>query len=203
MLRAEIDGWELTYLCAGEEVPTDEASAVLGYDVRKESVVFDHPRARRVILDMPMKASVNRYFGVVHWSDGTDLEELDQRARAGDDLSEMLGAGLFCNLQDVQCLECGDNHLVAVADGGNPIVTLGPPARPRVLHDVSDVRQHVVHPPRRALRRRVTPVGRQAGRRPRESSRARSAVRSSSRTALSGTMNGLSRSVLPARWSSA
>jgi len=122
--RSSIDRWELTYFCAGDEIPTDAAADVLGYDFRKESVVFDHPRARRVILDMPMKASVHRYFGVVHWSDGTDLEELDQRARAGDDLTDGLGTGLFCNLHDVQCRECGNNHLVAVADGGNPVVTL-------------------------------------------------------------------------------
>jgi hypothetical protein len=124
MNRTSIDGWAVTYFAAGEEVPTAEASGVRGYEFRKDSAVFDNPRARRVILDMPMKTATNRYFGIVHWSDGADLEALDQRSRAGEDLSEQLEAGLFCNLNDVQCLVCSNNHLVAVADGGNPIVTL-------------------------------------------------------------------------------
>ena len=73
---------------------------------------------------MPMRTATNRYFGVVHWSDGTDLEELDRRARAGSDLSDDLQRGMFCNISSAQCLVCDNNHLVAVADGGNPIVTV-------------------------------------------------------------------------------
>ena len=124
MNRSAIDGWAVTFFAAGEEIPSAETAELRGYEFRKDTAAFDHRRVRRVVLDMPMKTSLHRYFGVVHWSDGTDLEELDRRSRAGADLSEELGAGLFCNLNDVQCLVCGNNHLVAVADGGNPIVTL-------------------------------------------------------------------------------
>lgn len=124
MNRSSIDKRAVTYFAAGEEIPADESANVRGYDFRKDSAVFDHPRARRAILDFPMKLRVDRYFGVVHWSDGTDLEELDRRSRAGDDLSAALEAGLFCELGDVQCLVCANNHLVAVPDGGMPVVTV-------------------------------------------------------------------------------
>lgn len=124
MNRTSIDGWAATYVAAGEEIPADEAAGVRGYDFRKDRAVFDHDRARRLILDVPMKSGAYRFFGVVHWSDGSDLEDLDRRSRTADDLSERLSTGLFCTLNDVQCLVCANNHLVAVADGGYPIVTL-------------------------------------------------------------------------------
>lgn len=122
--RSTIDGWAVRFFAAGEKVPSTVTAGLRGYQFRKDIAAFDHRRVRRIVIDMPMKTSLHRYFGVVQWSDGTDLEELDRRSRAGADLSEELGAGLFCNLNDVQCLVCNNNHLVAVADGGNPIVTL-------------------------------------------------------------------------------
>ena len=124
MNRSSIDNRAVTYFSAGEEIPADESANVRGYDFRKDSAVFDHPRARRAILDFPMKLRVDRYFGVVHWSDGTDLEEVDRRARSGEDLSDDLQRGIFCDIRSAQCMVCHNNHRVAVADGGNPVVTV-------------------------------------------------------------------------------
>ncbi len=124
MNRSRIDGWTVTYFSAGEEIPDAELTDVRGYQFRHDSAAFDHPRVRRAILDMPMKTGLRRYFGAIHWSDGTDLEALDGRARAGEDLTAALADGLFCDIRNVQCLVCHDNHLVAVADSGNPIVTI-------------------------------------------------------------------------------
>jgi hypothetical protein len=122
--RSTIDGLDVTYFSAGEEIPTAETVDVKGYEFRNDSAAFDHPRLRRAILDIPMGASAWRFFGVVHWSDGTDLEELDREARAGSDLSPALERGIFCEIRSVQCLVCHNNHRVAVADGGNPVVTV-------------------------------------------------------------------------------
>lgn len=124
MNRSTIDGRGATYFAAGEEIPTGESEGVRGYEFRDDSVAFDHPRLRRLILDMPMRTATNRYFGVVHWSDGTDLEELDRRARADGDISDDLQRGIFCEIRSAQCMVCHNNHRVAVADGGNPIVTV-------------------------------------------------------------------------------
>jgi len=118
-----VDGWAMSCFAAGEEIPSAGIEGLRDYEFRLESVVIDHPRVRRVILEMPMKSGLWRYFGVVHWSDGTDLEEFDRRSRAGEDLNASLEDGIFCSLRDVQCLVCHTNHLVAVADGGVPIVT--------------------------------------------------------------------------------
>lgn len=72
-----------------------------------------------------MRSGTWTYFGVVHWDDGRDLDELDSVARRGaaDELAAALAAGLFCQLVTVQCRACGDNHLVAVPDPGMPVVT--------------------------------------------------------------------------------
>jgi len=77
--RSAIDGWAVTFFAAGEEIPSAETVELRGYEFRKDTASFDHRRVRRVVLDMPMKTSLHRYFGVVHWSDATDLEELDRR----------------------------------------------------------------------------------------------------------------------------
>jgi hypothetical protein len=124
VIRSAIDGSTVTYFCAGEEIPAGETADVKGYDFRNDSAAFDHPRLRRAILDVPMGASTWRFFGVVHWSDGTDLEELDRTARAGGELSPALERGIFCEIRSVQCQVCHNNHRVAVADGGIPIVTV-------------------------------------------------------------------------------
>lgn len=124
MNRSTIDDYAVTYFCAGEEIPSDETVDVKGYDFRNDSAAFDHPRLRRAILDVPMGAKAWRFFGVVHWSDGTDLEALDDAARAGDDLSATLEQGIFCEIRSVQCSVCHNNHRVAVADGGMPVVTV-------------------------------------------------------------------------------
>lgn len=123
MNRSSIDGYPVTYISAGEEIPPAELDGLRSYEFRHDAAAFDRPRLRRAILEMPMKSGPWRYFGVVHWSDGTDLEELDRRARAGDDLTGALEGGIFCDVRNVQCLVCHTNHLVAVPDGGKPIVT--------------------------------------------------------------------------------
>ena len=72
-----------------------------------------------------MKAQGRRSSAVVHWSDGTDLEELDDRSRAGDDLSAALEAGVVLRDSATSSASCAhNNHLVAVPDGGMPVVTV-------------------------------------------------------------------------------
>ena len=155
MNRSTIDGRGATYFAAGEEIPTGESEGVRGYEFRDDSVAFDHPRLRRLILDMPMRTATNRYFGVVHWSDGTDLEELDRRARADGDISDDLQRGNL--LRDPQRPVHGVPQQ-SPRGGGRRRQSdrhRRKATGPRVLDDVPHVREHVVPPPRRVVPGRV------------------------------------------------
>lgn len=63
-------------------------------------------------------------FGAVHWSDGRDLDDLDRRASAGNDISAELESGIFVQVTRVTDMVCGVESVVASIGTGLPAVTM-------------------------------------------------------------------------------
>ena len=125
-----LDGYAVRYVCAGEEMTAADREGAIGYVFRDDAVAFDHPRLRRAVVVFPWRdGAPRRVYGVLHWSDGTDLETLDQRARRGGDIAEEVDRALFCQIRGATCQACGNHVRMAAVDGGIPVATV---ARRRV-----------------------------------------------------------------------
>jgi len=120
-----VDGYAVRYFCAGDEMAAADTADLIGYAFRDDSVAFDHPRLRRAIVAFPWRdGPPRRIYGILHWSDGTDLEALDQRARASEDIAPAVDRALFCQVRGATCQRCGSNVRMAAVDGGIPVATL-------------------------------------------------------------------------------
>ncbi|MGD9482219.1 hypothetical protein WDH52_02990 [Streptomyces sp. TRM70308] len=94
--------WEVRYLPAGECV---EAGEDVGNYVEADArVLADHPRVRRCLV----RILRHRPFGLYcfHWSDGTDLETLDEMVREGCADRGDFSRALVGEALGMACLEC-------------------------------------------------------------------------------------------------
>lgn len=119
MIASSIDGWEVHLVLAGDHLDPDGPPVA-----RLDEVTADHPRLRRAVVTFPMeRRPPMRHHGLLHWDDGTDLADLDRRARDGEDVHLDLERALFCDLRWARCLRCGRDHHLVTFDAGLPIVT--------------------------------------------------------------------------------
>ena len=106
---------------AGRHIDIEIARTLVGFDASVDALLIEHPRLRRVVLRYGDDMNV---FGAVHWSDGRDLDDLDRRASAGDDISGDLEAGIFVQVTRVTDVACGVESVVAAIGTGLPAVTM-------------------------------------------------------------------------------
>ena len=113
----ELDGRQVDYLPAGEPAPTDEG--VKNLDVLEDRRLLQHQRMRRILVRLLPTWPLLYY--QLHWSDGTDLDALDETVRAGTaDDSDFAGA-LVTELRDIYCRNCQAGLRVAIVDTGHVI----------------------------------------------------------------------------------
>lgn len=125
MADTVLDGFAVRYVCAGEELTATDRDEAIGYVFRDDAVAFDHPRLRRAVVAFPrLDGAPFRVYGVLHWSDGTDLETLDQSARRGEDIAEAVDRALFCQIRGASCQACGNHVRIAAVDAGIPVATM-------------------------------------------------------------------------------
>src|SRR5580700_3688532 len=85
-----IAGRDLTYFGPGDELSPEDSGAI-GFDFSEDAGLHLHPRLRRVLTTMVRP--VPKFYGVLHWTDGSDLELLDERVYSGKvDDSDFAGA---------------------------------------------------------------------------------------------------------------
>jgi hypothetical protein len=118
--NVRIGSTEVVYLTPDSEVAEADPTPV-GYDFFEDLAIRRHPRFRRVLISFIKPIPL--YFGMLHWSDGTNLSHLDDQVRSGDPEAVGLKTGLFVQSRSLTCRACQAGLRLAVPDTGHPLVT--------------------------------------------------------------------------------
>lgn len=124
MIETSQAGIALEYYPSGDEIPVDAVDGLLGYEFRYEAMTTAHPRLRRTIATFPFLSGSARYFGVLHWDDGTDLDLLDTLAAGGADVSSAIDRALYCAVGGATCQVCHTPQLLVSPEAGLPTSSL-------------------------------------------------------------------------------
>ncbi|MCX5298682.1 hypothetical protein OG898_19705 [Streptomyces sp. NBC_00193] len=119
-----------------------------GQDEGREQSLVRSDRLRRIVMPLPSGRSYRLF---LHWSDGTDLEDLDRRIAEGESCEGAFAGALAGGDMDLRCRTCGTDFLAVVADAGTPL--LGDIANRLRAHEFVDVcpvcgagwQPHVMH----------------------------------------------------------
>lgn len=113
-----IGGRDVTYFAAGEMLGSEDAEAV-GFDFSEDAGFRSHPRLRRVLTTMVRP--VPKFYGVLHWSDGSDLNLLDEEVQSGQaDDADFVGA-LLAEPRTIVCRACQAQLRVLAVDTGQAL----------------------------------------------------------------------------------
>ncbi|MGH3373743.1 MAG: hypothetical protein ACRDP6_03290 [Actinoallomurus sp.] len=93
----------ITYYTAGAVL---NSADVRNYNATDDDLARDHPRLRRVLLRLGRAPSEVLSSMVLHWSDGSDLNELDDRLRAGDTRAEHFAHAVVGEFAHHLCPQC-------------------------------------------------------------------------------------------------
>jgi hypothetical protein len=109
---------EVTYFAAGEVLDAEDSAAV-GFGFFDDGELRSHPRLRRVLTTLVRP--VPRFYGVLQWSDGSDLNLLDEKVRGGQaDDADFAGA-LLAEPRTIACRACRAEVRVLAVDTGQAL----------------------------------------------------------------------------------
>lgn len=111
--NVELEGRQFRYFEADEDLAQADKLA-WGFDELEDRVLRQNPRVRRVLARV--LRSGPPLYQLLHWSDGTDLDVLDELLRAGIVDDEMFQGALLVEARTINCLTCGAQLRVLVAD---------------------------------------------------------------------------------------
>jgi hypothetical protein len=113
-----IGGREVTYFPADEALGAEDSKAV-GFDFSEDAGFRSHPRLRRVLTTMVRPTP--KFYGVLHWSDNSDLSLLDEKVRGGQaDDADFAGA-LLAEPRTIVCRACQAQLRVLAVDTGQAL----------------------------------------------------------------------------------
>jgi hypothetical protein len=113
-----IRGRYVTYFASGEALLPHEAEAV-GFDFSEDAELRSHPRLRRVLTTMLRPEP--KFYGVLHWSGGSDLVALDEKVKSGKAEDSDFAGALLAEPRTVVCAECQAQVRVLVVDTGQAL----------------------------------------------------------------------------------
>lgn len=108
----------VTYYVAGEDLSPEDRTAV-GFDSDVDERFKSHERVRRIVFRL--LPHLPQIYGVLHWSDGTDLKFLDEVVLAGAATESDFQGALLAEPRTVVCLECDSHVRVLAVDPGQPL----------------------------------------------------------------------------------
>lgn len=117
-LSIRVGGWNVTYFAAGEQLPPGDPQAI-GFDFAEDAELRAHPRIRRVLTTL-LRAEPKIY-GVLHWSDGSDLAALDRKVRDDAGEEKDFAGAVFAEPRTIVCLKCEAQVRVLAVDPGQPL----------------------------------------------------------------------------------
>jgi hypothetical protein len=101
------------YFPAGEEFDAGKPD-VKGFYPLVDAQLRSHPRLRRVLMTVT-RSGASLYY-VLHWSDGSDLDLLDEKVRDGRVSDADFAGALIAEPRVVTCLACHARSGVLVVD---------------------------------------------------------------------------------------
>lgn len=113
-----VGGRYVTYFASGERLLPGESEAI-GFDFAEDADLRVHPRLRRVLTTLIRPEP--KIYGVLHWSDGSDLAALDQKVLDGTAEDKDFAAALFAEPRTIICLGCEAQVRVLAVDTGQPL----------------------------------------------------------------------------------
>lgn len=112
-----LSGRPVIYFASGEPLDPAHFGDVQGFDHFEDRDLAAHPRLRRTLTTLIRPTP--RFYGVLHWSDGTDLDVLDELVRSGDATDSEFDGALPAELGTIVCGSCEAHLRVLQVDPGN------------------------------------------------------------------------------------
>jgi hypothetical protein len=151
-----IGGQPVRYHPAGTAV---DGSDVADFNAEDDLLGRDHPRLRRIVV--PLLPGGPPYMIVLHWSDGSDLDALDELLASGGNSDDYFANTVAGEFAHHLCRQC--EWMFRVADSSTPLTSmLGIPLENGRRHVFQDNCPDCGAPTRRALLEFLT-TGRKAG----------------------------------------
>lgn len=116
-----LKGLSVAYFTPHDDVPLDVSPR--GFDYFEDMTLRAHPRLRRVLASVSRTGTPISLW--LHWSDGTDLAELDRIVAAGEDAGDRFDGALLVEAASFTCGRCMSGLRAMVVDGGLPPNTTG------------------------------------------------------------------------------
>ncbi|MEX2984446.1 hypothetical protein [Streptomyces sp. C36] len=107
----------VTYIPTGEAPP--EVQSIKNFNEQDDRALADHPKLRRIIVRLaPNWPPVLLY---LHWSDGTDLVQLDTRVSNNSATESDFSGAHAGEAQRVSCFKCGSLFRAVMPNAVVPI----------------------------------------------------------------------------------
>jgi hypothetical protein len=103
------------YLVNGE---SGLSADVVGVEESDDNLTQTSKHVRRIYLPLPSGKMV---YLLLHWSDETDLSQLDEMVASGADYGDMFDGAVPGGLMTIRCNNCSSRYRAIVADAGNPL----------------------------------------------------------------------------------
>lgn len=110
-----LHGREGAYFALEAEVPVEQRA--LGYEEHVDPVLARLTTARRWVTTF-VKSPL---YCVLHWSDGSDLRELDRKVAGGEAVDADFANALVTQAQPIKCRNCGVRTWVLAYMAGVPV----------------------------------------------------------------------------------
>jgi hypothetical protein len=101
-LNMKIGDRQVVYLRAGQPASVDEP--IGNFDELEDRLLAEHPRMRRILVRLMPKWPLSCLY--LHWSDGTDLDVLDELVAAGSAGEEDFSGAVAGQTGGMTCLKC-------------------------------------------------------------------------------------------------
>jgi hypothetical protein len=109
---------DVIYFAAGGVLDPEDAEAV-GFDFSEDAGFRFHPRLRRVLTTVVRP--VPKFYGVLHWSGGSDLNLLDEKVRDGQAGEADFAGAVLAEPRTVVCGACQAQVRVLAVDTGQAL----------------------------------------------------------------------------------
>jgi hypothetical protein len=107
------------YFPAGEAIAGVDREKLVGFDAHEDEELRYHPRLRRVLTTLIRESPL--FYGVLHWNEGTDLQEVDRRVRAGVAGPVDFEGAVYAELRTIVCRCCEAQVRVLAVDPGQAL----------------------------------------------------------------------------------
>lgn len=124
-----IEGKAVTYFVAGSRLAAPCLDDIVGFDVLEDRYLQHHPRLRRVLTTLVRPKPT--FLGVLHWSDGTNLDTLDEKVISDATTERDFAGALLAEPRTIVCRNCEAQLRVLAVDTGQALFAQTLPDRLR------------------------------------------------------------------------